>query len=442
MSEQTTLFKLPYNRFLMQRMEFVVICGDHLAANILRVIEAEMIKRKDAWEKRAEKAIEEKKPLPRKPKTWWVRLSQAQIIARLYMYDSAKLKKPESEDLDSSEWVEYRHKKALSISKATLKKAIELLKALGFLIERSQPGDEFGAPIYVLEEKNVQSAIENLPADPFTIFYHLGGVENFESGGESKNFTVPPENSDSGDSKNSDVPGEKFESGESQIFRLDIDSNRDSLEDTEKDDEREATLPAHEQNGGDSSSALAPPTHTFVPKEDVPPVHNRTENNSQLSTIPPSSPQGNGKVNSENPPQSTKDDLPGAAPIALIPMPPPDAVWKTTTCLLMFTHWRGKPLITRRQNADASSCAKKLAELYTREQVERVRTYMVEDDPWWSQHPEKVDVCTVAEHIHTKLAEMARSKKPLKKPIQTPLLPSFSGVSDEAFYAAKRRPRA
>lgn len=241
MSEAIIFENMPYNLFLKQRMEFVVICGDHLAANVMRVVEADMIKRKEAWQVRVEKAIEEKKPLPKEPKTWWVRLSQAQIIARLYMYDSAKLKKPESEDLNSPEWVEYRFKRALSISKATLKKAIELLKALGFLIERSKPGDEFGAPIYTLDKENVQNAIKRLPANPFAIFHALGGVENFDSGGDSKNFHVPPKNSDSGESKILTVPPQEFSPGESQNFHVDIDITIDPPEDSEIDTEEEST---------------------------------------------------------------------------------------------------------------------------------------------------------------------------------------------------------
>src|SRR5215469_6481171 len=125
---EATIFELPYNLFFMQRLEFVAICGDHLAASIMRVVEREMIKLKEAWQTRVEKALEEKKEPPKKPKAYWPRLSQSQIIAKLYMYDSAKIKKPEkAEEEDPEAWEEYRQKKALSISKSTLVKAINLL---------------------------------------------------------------------------------------------------------------------------------------------------------------------------------------------------------------------------------------------------------------------------------------------------------------------------
>jgi len=539
MSEQATIFELPYNLFLMQRMEFVVACGDHLAANVMRVIEAEMIKRKEAWQVRVEKALEEKKPLPKEPKAWWVRLSQAQIIARLYMFDSAKLKKPEGENLNSREWIEYRFKRALSISKATLKKAIELLKALGFLIEKSKPGDEFGAPIYTLNKDSVQEAIKKLPANPFTIFHHLGGVENIESGGDSKNFNVPPQNSDSGESQIFSVPPEKISSGESQNFRVDIDSRIDSPEDIEIDNEEEDTYPPHSQDAGDSGSAIASPTRApiffallpwlwvdsketpskllvqfagtlhageqqrrlqilehyqqmfqakgFTPLVELvtqPPEHtedfavlppsleaeceqvlaayaptdrdthtrepvyytldqglrqpweeepsqenvytnSQREDGSvysagdelhapsqQLSTAAVSYPRASAKVATGKRSQKKSEPTGPDSPSTITAMPPADAEWKTTTCLQLFTYWRGHPLLSRYQNMRASQCAKALAQNYTREQVEQVRKYMVEDDPWWSQHPEKVDVCSVAEHIHEKLAEMVRAKKP------------------------------
>ena len=182
---EATIFECPYNLFLKQRLEFVVICQDHLEASIMRIVEYEMIKRKEAWQDKATLAVEAKKPQPREPRNYWVRLSQSLIIAKLYLYDSAKLEKPEDEDLESEAWVEYRRKKALSISKSTLRKAIDRLIDKGFLLMRSKPGDEFGAPIYTLHRANIQKAMKELPANPYTIF-NGWGVSNFESGGESQ----------------------------------------------------------------------------------------------------------------------------------------------------------------------------------------------------------------------------------------------------------------
>jgi hypothetical protein len=107
-----------------------------------------------------------------------------------------------------------------------------------------------------------------------------------------------------------------------------------------------------------------------------------------------------------------------AAPAGPPQMPPPDAEWKTRTCLQLFDFWRGAPLLARHQLMRASQCAKALAEHYTRQQVERVRAYMVTEDPWWSERPELVDVCSVAEHIHAKLAEMERLRTVCKSPEQ------------------------
>ena len=120
-------------------------------------------------------------------------------------------------------------------------------------------------------------------------------------------------------------------------------------------------------------------------------------------------------------------------------MPPPDAEWKTTTCLQLFDFWRGAPLLAKHQLMRASQCAKALTAHYTRQQVERVRAYMVTQDPWWSERPELVDVCSVAEHIHAKLAEMERLRAGRKSPEQAarasgpkapaPILTTFKDVS-------------
>src|SRR5258708_4235567 len=238
---EATIFEYPYNLFLKQRLEFVVICQDHLEASIMRIVEYEMIKRKEAWQDKGTLAAEAKKAPPKAPKEYWARLSQGQIIARLYLYDSAKLEKPEDEDMESEAWAEYRRKKALSISKSTLRKAIDRLIEKGFLLMRSKPGDEFGAPIYTLHRANVQKALKGLPANPYTIF-HAGGVSIFESGGESQNLEVPPPEFESGDTQNLEVGVSEDESGESQNCEVNID-NREIPSEIEQDNEESNAVP-------------------------------------------------------------------------------------------------------------------------------------------------------------------------------------------------------
>src|SRR5258708_18168230 len=115
---EASIFEYPYNVFLKERLEFVVICQDHLEASIMRIVEYEMIKRKEAWQDKVTLAAEAKKAPPKAPKEYWARLSQGQIIAMLYLYDSAKLAKPEDEDKENKAWAEDRRKKAHSISKS------------------------------------------------------------------------------------------------------------------------------------------------------------------------------------------------------------------------------------------------------------------------------------------------------------------------------------
>lgn len=89
-------------------------------------------------------------------------------------------------------------------------------------------------------------------------------------------------------------------------------------------------------------------------------------------------------------------------------MPTENARWCTRTCVQMFDAWRGAPLLVKFQIQQASQCGKTLSQNYTRQQVVDARKYMVEEDEWWSKHPEKVDICTVAKHIHEMQSKMAR----------------------------------
>src|SRR5438477_7651362 len=51
---ETTLFDYPYRLFLMERLEFVLLCQDELEAKVLRIVEYEMLKAKEVWQALAE----------------------------------------------------------------------------------------------------------------------------------------------------------------------------------------------------------------------------------------------------------------------------------------------------------------------------------------------------------------------------------------------------
>ncbi len=153
---EAVIFEFPYNLFLKERLEFVVICQDELEAKIMRVIEYEMIKLKEAWQAKCELATEAKKPLPREPRDYWVRLSHSMIIARLYRFDSAWFKREKGKK-EQGEEKQKEDKHPLLLSKSTLRNAINSLITKGFLVMRSKPGDEYGAPIYTSFKRPVST---------------------------------------------------------------------------------------------------------------------------------------------------------------------------------------------------------------------------------------------------------------------------------------------
>lgn len=154
----TTLFRYPYNLFLMERLEFLLLTQDELEARILRVLEYEILKHKEKWQSRVRTAIEAKKPISLEPKEYWVRLSYSQIIAKLYRFDTSRVGGA---------------KQALSISKTSLRRAINGLLTKNLILMRSVRGDEYGAPQYTLNRKTIQEALDTFPTelDPYSIFY-------------------------------------------------------------------------------------------------------------------------------------------------------------------------------------------------------------------------------------------------------------------------------
>lgn len=106
------------------------------------------------------------------------------------------------------------------------------------------------------------------------------------------------------------------------------------------------------------------------------------------------------------PPEEKQAEAP-APPV----MPAVDAPWGTATCVQLFDHWRGAPLLTTHQLMEASKCAKAMAANYTRRQVETARRWMVERDPYWSARATGVDICQVAGHIGRMLADIETARK-------------------------------
>jgi hypothetical protein len=288
---EATIFEFPYNLFLKQRMEFVVISHDHLAAGIMRIVEYEMTKLKEAWQDKVALAINANKTPPKEPKEYWVRLSQGQIIAKLYRYDSEKIKKPEKPEEETEEYLaqmeEYLAKKALSLSRSTLRKAINDLIEKGFLLMRSKPGDEFGAPLYTLHRENVQKAIKALPANPFTIFNMWGGVTNSETGGESQNLQLPPENSETGESQDLEVGVTEFETGDFQNLEVFKDITKDIHQDKQEECESNGAI-AHTPPTISQESENHGNTDTdHLPLRSTPPLqHQQDDRGEQCGAAP------------------------------------------------------------------------------------------------------------------------------------------------------------
>ncbi|GCF10886.1 hypothetical protein [Dictyobacter arantiisoli] len=205
------IFNYPYNLFLMERLEFVLITQDDLEAKIMRLVEYEMIKKKEKWQAEVTNAIEAKIAPSEEPKEYWCQLSHAQIIGKLYKFDAAKV----------------GGKHPLSISKATIRKALNNIVEKGWLLTRTAPDDEFGAPQYTLNRQAIQTAMNELPKDPFSLFYlEKTPLKIFEGGGQN-NSGAPSKILRGGGQNNSGAPLKIFEDLK--------DSNKDSLKDKDKE---------------------------------------------------------------------------------------------------------------------------------------------------------------------------------------------------------------
>jgi len=184
---ETALFDYPYALFLMERLEFVLLCQDELEAKILRVVEYEMTKAQDA--QLARPNSQQQKLRPQEPPVLWVQLAHAQFFSRLYKYDTSKV----------------AARQPLSMSKGTLRKAINSLLAKQLLFGRARPGDEFGAPEYTLNRPLIQEKLNALPADPFHVFCPGRGACR-EPDRHLQNVHLPPAHTDKGDLQNTHPP--------------------------------------------------------------------------------------------------------------------------------------------------------------------------------------------------------------------------------------------
>jgi hypothetical protein len=224
------IFNYPYNLFLMERLEFVLLAQDDLEAKIMRLVEYEMIKKKEKWQAKVTEAIDAKKAAPEEPSEYWCQLSHAQIIGKLYKFDTTKV----------------GAKHPLSISKATIRKALNNIIEKGWLLTRTAPDDEFGAPQYTLNRQTIQAAMNLLPKDPFSLFYLDKTPLRIFKGGDQNNSGAPSEFLGGGDQNNS--------GGDLKIFEDLKDSSKDSFKDGNKES---SYLPTGEQPSFPLATATA-----------------------------------------------------------------------------------------------------------------------------------------------------------------------------------------
>jgi gamma-glutamylcyclotransferase (GGCT)/AIG2-like uncharacterized protein YtfP len=209
MSDNDAIMNYPYGTFLMDRLDLILLRDDELQARIMRIIEHEMVKLKAKWQDDKLKAIEKKKPIPPEPEYYWVTLSYAQIIAYLYKFDSAKAPKD----------------KKNTISRSTLRKAINALIDDQYLLRKAKPGSEFGAAQYTLNTKLIEEHMwSRLPKDPWSYLGYNGNVPGEKLvPPQAQNLNPPPSKNVPGEAQNLNLPLTNFETGELQNLRLLID---------------------------------------------------------------------------------------------------------------------------------------------------------------------------------------------------------------------------
>lgn len=233
MSGNDAIMNYPYGKFLMDRLDLILLRDDELQARIMRIVEHEMVKLKEKWEDDKVKAIEKKKEPPLEPEYYWIEpLSYAQIIARLYKFDSAKASKD----------------KKNTISKGTLRKAINALIDDNYLLRKAKSGSEYGPAQYTLNTKLIEEHMwTRLPKDPWSYLGYNGNPPQVQ------NLTLPPPKNAPGEVQNLNPPLANFDTGELQNLRLlidrEIELRKTDIKDESKNEEPEV------------------PTHSFTPSQ-------------------------------------------------------------------------------------------------------------------------------------------------------------------------------
>src|SRR6266571_4435475 len=225
MSGNDAIMRYPYGSFLMTRLDLILLRDDELQAQIMRILEYKMVRLREKWQDEIVKAIDKGLPPPPEPEHYWVTLSQGQIIAHLFRFNSAKAPK----------------EKKNSISKGTVRKALNALIEDVYVLTRSQPGKEFQATQYTLNTKLIEEHMwTRLPKEPWSYLGYSGKGEfeavSPELGGELQILKLGRvTNFETGELQNVNLPLTNLESGELQNLKVLIESLLESRRDTKED---------------------------------------------------------------------------------------------------------------------------------------------------------------------------------------------------------------
>jgi hypothetical protein len=128
--------KMPYNKTVLLRLEFMIICEDELEALILRLIEYAIEGLRTHWLTTVKSLAEQGKPIPEEPQ-WWVSLSYSAIITRLYG--------------------------AIKNKKTAIAKITALMNKQ-LILRRQDPNNPYGSPQYTIDRELLQKKLDELPA--------------------------------------------------------------------------------------------------------------------------------------------------------------------------------------------------------------------------------------------------------------------------------------
>lgn len=374
---EATLFRYPYNLFLMERLEFLLLTEDELEARVLRIIEYEMLKLKEKWQNRVGAALDAKKPIPPEPKEYWVRLSYSQIIAKLYRFDTSRV----------------GAKQALSLSKTSLRRAISGLLKKNLIFMRSVRGDEFGAPQYTLHRQAIQEALDSFPTelDPFSIFYRTPLSD--EEDGEAPIWQVGRLQFGRGAFDNWQEGGSNLASGEVPNQNVFKESGKESSKKKEKRVAEEKGTPADSippdpaapaaQNNmfslSEEEAAIiralreqkqqaSPSSPQASEKEDAPaaslPESEAVPQASEQASAPPSASKPDlAAVQHAGPPDPTHDPAQPAAPPVQELARPASGTLLTDVVIVQLWEWLRKAYYTEAERKGQLAAAQELLQL-------------------------------------------------------------------------------